>query len=307
MAAATAIRSKPARRGLSDRTLAVMLVAPVALLLVAFELAPLLVAFRDSLYNVGAAGTSDRFVGLANFSSVLAAPDVRAAFVRSATYVTGAVALQTLVGLVTALVLDQGLRGQLVWRGLNLFPYMVPAIVTTLMFRFLFNDTYGALNYVLVRAGLVHAPIGFLSDPHLVMFAIILITSWRHTPFMTIVILARLQSVSRDLVEAAVVDGAGRMAVFRHIVLPWIAPVLLIAMLLRTIWTATEFDFPYLTAFGGPLQASTVLPIQIYSLYVEQAQVGPAAALAVSLGVLLLAASAVYLRLYARAEHATRA
>ena len=305
MTTAAAIGGKASRRGLSDRGLALALVAPVALLLLAFELAPLLVAIRDSLYHVSPAGTGDRFIGLANFASVLAAPDVRFAFARSAVYVAGAVALQTLVGLVTALLLDQGLRGQLVWRGLNLFPYMVPAIVTTLMFRFLFNEIYGAFNYLLLKAGVVHAPISLLSNTHLVLFAIILITSWRHTPFMTIVILARLQSVSRELVESAIVDGAGRIAVFRHVVLPWIMPVLVIAMLLRTIWTATDFDFPYLTASGGPLQASTVLPIEIYSLYVEQVQVGKAAALAVVFGFFLLTASVVYLRLYAKAERAT--
>ena len=305
MARATAVEDKSLRRGLSDRALALALLSPVALLLLAFELVPLFAAIRDSLYNIAPAGARDTFVGLTNFVSVLTTPDIRFAFLRSSTYVIGAVALQTSVGLVTALLLDQGLRGQLVWRGLNLFPYMVPAIVTTLMFRFLFNETYGAVNYLMVKAGLVHAPISLLSDTHLVLFTIILITSWRHTPFMTIVLLARLQSVSRELVESAIVDGAGRIAIFRHIVLPWIMPVLVIATLLRMIWTATEFDFPYLTAFGGPLQASTVLPIEIYSLYVEQAQVGKAAALAVVLGLLLLGASIVYLRLYAKAEKAT--
>ncbi len=305
MASMPLAEGKPFRKGLSDRTLAIALLCPVALLLGAFELIPLLLAVRDSLYNVSPAGTGDTFAGLANFVSVFTGPDIRFAFARSLIYVTGAVALQTVAGLVTALLLDQGLRGQLVWRGLNLFPFMVPAIVTTLMFRFLFNESYGALSYLMVKAGLVHAPIRFLSDTHLVLFVIILITSWRHTPFMTIVILARLQSVPRDLIESAIVDGASGIAIFRHVMLPWIMPVLLIAMLLRTIWTGTEFDFPYLTAFGGPLQASTVVPIQIYSLYVEQLQVGKAAALAVSLGLLLLVVSVAYLRLYAKAEKGT--
>jgi multiple sugar transport system permease protein len=293
------------RRGLSDRQLALALILPTGVLLAVFELYPFIVAVRDSFFYLDLVGNApDKFVGLANYTSVLADPQTQAAFGRTFEFIVGSVGTQTLMGLLTALLLDQGLRGQLLWRGLNLFPYMVPAIVATMVFRFSFNELYGPVNYLLVASHLTKTSVGFLTDTHTIMFTVILISSWRHVPFMTIVFLARLQTVPGDLVEAAIVDGAGPLRVFRHIILPWLLPVMLVAMLLRTIWAGVEFDFPYLTAFGGPLHASTVVPIQIYSLYTEQNQIGKSAALAVCVGLVLVLASAVYLRFYKKLEQA---
>ena len=290
------------RRGLDDRRLAVLLVLPTMVLLAAFEVYPLLVALRDSLYHIDLVADTEQFVGLDNFRSVLLGSDTAVAARQSLEFIAGSLILQTVLGLVTALLLDQGLRGQNLWRGLNLFPYMVPAMVTTLVFRFSFNQIYGAVDYLLVSTHLASRPVPFLDDPNTIMFVVILVSSWRHTPFMTIVLLARLQTVRRDLIEAARVDGAGALSIFRHIVLPWLMPVLVIAMLLRTIWTAVEFDFPYLTAFGGPLKASTVVPIQIYVMYTQQLDVGGASALALCVGVVLFVASMGYLTIYRRLE-----
>lgn len=287
---------------LSDRQLAWICLTPCILVLGIFEFYPLLVAARDSLYNIDVLANAEHFVGVANFSAVLMDPATQAAFGRSVEFVVGSVALQTSMGLITAVLLDQGLRGQVIWRGINLVPYMVPAVVITMIARFSLNGVFGVVNYVLVASHIVAHPVAFLTDTHTVMVAVILISSWRNTPFMTIVLLARLQTLPRDLVEMATVDGAGRLALFRHVVLPWLMPVLLITMLLRTIWASVEFDFPYLTAFGGPLQGSTVVPIEIYSLYTEQLEIGKASALALCLGALLVVASAIYLWLYRRVE-----
>jgi multiple sugar transport system permease protein len=293
------------RRGLTDRQLALALILPTAILLGVFELYPFVVAVRDSFFYLDLVGSApDKFVGLANYTSVLGDPETHAAFIRTFEFIAGSVASQTIVGMITALLLDQGLRGQLLWRGLNLFPYMVPAIVATMLFRFSFNELYGPINYLLVASHLTKSSVPFLTDTHTIMFTVILISSWRHVPFMTIVFLARLQTVPGDLTEAAIVDGAGPLRVFRFIILPWLLPVILVAMLLRTIWAGVEFDFPYLTAFGGPLHASTVVPIQIYTLYTEQNQIGKSAALAVCVGLVLLLASSVYLRFYKKLEQA---
>lgn len=291
------------RRGLRDRPLAFLLLAPAAILLIVFELYPFAVALRDSFYHIAAiANAPDQFVGLGNYLSVLQDPATHDAFGRTLEFIVGSVATQTIFGFITALILDQGLRGQLVWRGLNLFPYMVPAIVATMLFRFSFNGTYGAVNYLIVQSHLSSQPIPFLTDTHTIMLVVIFISSWRHTPFMTIVMLARLQTVPHELVEAATVDGAGLLSRIRHVVLPWLLPVILIAMLLRTIWAGVEFDFPFLTAFGGPLSASTVVPIQIYDLYTQAQDVGRASALAICVGLVLALAAIVYLHYYRKVE-----
>ena len=290
-------------RGLSDKQLAVALILPTVLLLTMFELYPFLIAVRDSFFYLDLVGSApDQFVGLQNYISVLSDPETHAAFGRTLLFIVGSVVIQTAIGLVTALLLDQGLRGQLLWRGLNLFPYMVPAIVATMIFRFTFNELYGPLDYFLVANHLTKESISFLTDTHTIMWTVILISSWKHIPFMTIVFLARLQTVPKDLLEVARVDGAGHLNVFRYIILPWLLPVMLVAMLLRTIWAGVEFDFPFLTAFGGPLHASTVVPIEIWSLYTEQNQIGKSAALAICVALILLLASIGYLRYYRRLE-----
>lgn len=290
------------RLTLDDRKLAILLLVPAIVLIGAFEFYPLLLAMRDSLYQIDLTAGTEQFVGLDNFSSVLLSTDTAEAAVRSLEFIVGSLVIQTTLGLVTALLLDRGLRGQNLWRGLTLVPYMVPAIVTSLVFRFGFNQVYGAIDYLLVSTHMVSQPIPFLDDPNTIMLVVVLVSSWRHTPFMTIVLLARLQTVRRELIEAARVDGAGQLSIFRHVILPWLMPVLVIAMLLRTIWAAVEFDFPYLTAFGGPLKASTVVPIQIYVMYTQQLDVGRASALALCVGVVLFGASMGYLTIYRRLE-----
>ena len=119
---------------------------------------------------------------------------------------------------------------------------------------------------------------------------------------MVIVLLARLQTVPSDLTEAARVDGANAAQLFRDIIFPWLRPVLLIALLLRTIWTVNDFDVIYLLAFGGPVSATTTIPIEIRRLAFGQQDVGLASALAVLMAILVAAASFVFLRLYHRSE-----
>ena len=294
---------KRLRRGIGDRWLALLMLAPAGILLGVFELYPFVVALRDSFYQIQISGVvPDKWVGIQNYLDVLQDPATHDAFGRSLEFIVGSVVIQTILGLLTALVLDQALRGQLLWRGMNLFPYMVPAIVATLLFRFSFNGTYGIINYLIVQSHLSAQPVPFLTDPHTIMGVVIFISSWRHAPFMTIVFLARLQTVPKELIEASTVDGAGHVGRIRHVILPWLLPVMLIAMLLRTIWAGVEFDFPYLTAYGGPLSASTVVPIQIYDLYTQGEDVGRASALAVSVGILLAIAAIFYLRYYRKVE-----
>jgi multiple sugar transport system permease protein len=290
------------RRALTDRQLAVALVVPTAIMLIGFQLYPFLVAAHDSLFQTNPYTGSQSWYGLQNFAAVVQSPDVQQAFGRTLVFVVGCMVIQTVAGLIIALLLNSRLRGQSIARGLTFFPYMVPAIVAAMAFRFGFNEVYGVVDYYLVSLHIVKVPVPFLSNINTVMLTIIIVTSWKFIPFMTIALLARLQTLPLDLVEAATVDGAGRWRVFQYVTLPWLMPVLLIAMLLRTIWLGTEFDTPYLVAFGGPLQASTLVSMQIRSLYIDQFQVGEASALALITAVLLTIGAITYLRAYRRVE-----
>lgn len=289
-------------QGLSDRQLAALLVLPAAVLLLGFAVYPFLVAALDSFFRIDLLSGNRTFVGLANFEQVISDPDIQAAFARSVFWIVTNIAIQVVLGVGIALLLNARLRGQMLIRGLVLFPYMVPAIVAALVFRFLFSDTIGLVNYLLVSSGLVRQPISFLSSPDTVLPSLVIVNCWKYVPFMVIVVLARLQTVPSELYEAAALDGAGRAGSFWNITLPWIMPVLIVASLLRTIWTAYDFDLPYLLAFGGPLSASTTIPIEIKTLAYGEQQVGLASSLAVCVAILLVVAAFLYLRAYRRSE-----
>ena len=291
------------RQGLSDRQLGSLLVLPSAILLLAFAAFPFLQASFDSLFEIDFLSRSRTWVGLSNYTEVISSPEIRAAFLRSVVWTAGNVVIQVVLGVVVALLLNAKLKGQTVARGLVLVPYMVPAVVVALVFRFMFNDVTGLFNYLLLKVGLLDQPVDLLGSPTTVLPTLVAVNCWKYVPFVVIVVLARLQTVPGSLFEAAALDGAGRWLSFRHVTLPWIMPVVIVAMLLRTIWTAYDFDVPYLLAFGGPLDSSTTLPIEIRKLAFNDQALGTASALSVCVAILLVAGAVIYLRAYSRSEH----
>ncbi|GAA0999861.1 hypothetical protein GCM10009555_101600 [Acrocarpospora macrocephala] len=299
------VASKRAPRsaaGLSDRALAGLLLLAPALVLLVLVAYPSALAVLSSLFHVDFVTGARRSPGGANYLTVFTDPAIRAATWRTIAWSVGNLAIQVVAGVACALVLNAGLRGQTLARGLVLFPYMVPAVVATLIFRYLFNDVTGLVNYLSQQVGLIDQPVNFLGDPDTVLPTLILVNCWKYTPFITLIVLARLQTVPRSLYDAARLDGAGRLALFRSITLPWIAPSLLAAALLRTIWTAYDFDLPYLLAYGGPVDASTTLAIQIRKVAFDQQDIGLASALSVCFAILLVAAAVPYVRSFRRSE-----
>ena len=291
-----------ARTARSDQRLAYAFVLPSAVLLLGLAVFPFFQAAFDSLFHVDLLTRSGPFVGLRNYVTLVESPEVRGAVLRTSGWTIANVTVQTILGMAIALLLNARLRGQTLARGLVLFPYMVPAIVAALIFRFMFNDTVGVVNYLLLSSHLLREPLTWLSAPDTALPAAIAVNCWKYTPFMVIVFLARLQTVPRELYDAARIDGASSLKTFRYITLPWTLPVILIAMLLRTIWTANDFDLLYLLAFGGPLGATTTVPVEIRALAFDHQDVGLASALAVCVAIGLCLAAWVYLRAYRRSE-----
>ncbi|MGH2558198.1 MAG: carbohydrate ABC transporter permease [Thermomicrobiales bacterium] len=288
--------------GLSDKQLALLLVLPTAVLLLLFSVYPVIQAAWDSFYRIPLATRAEEFIGLDNYRRIWQEESIRDAFYRTLLWTVTNVVVQSVLGLLIALVLNAKLRGQDAARGLVLFPYMVPAIVVATIFRFTFNDLTGIANYWLQKVPGVDQSILFLADPDIALLTVTMVNCWKYTPFMVIVLLARLQTVPRDLTEAARIDGANPLQSFRDVTFPWLRPVLLIALLLRTIWTVNDFDVIYLLAFGGPLGATTTVPIEIRRLAFGQQDLGLASALAIVMALLVATASFVYLRLYHRSE-----
>ena len=286
----------------SDRLLAVLMILPAAILITAFALYPVIQGLIASLYQINSATLEMRYIGLANYQDVLGQDLFWQSLLRSAIWVIFGLIGQLALGLGISLLIHQELRGRNIARGLVLFPYLVPAIVIALTWRFILDPTLGVFNRLLLDFGLIQRPLAVLADPDTALVFVIFAGIWKYTPFFVIMLLARLQVIPIEQEEAAKLDGASTWQVFRYVTLPWLMPVLIIAVLLRTIWSFNEFEMVYLFAFGGPLFATTTIPVLVQYFAFSARQIGNAAAVA-SLGVgLLLLLAWGYFRLYSRAE-----
>jgi multiple sugar transport system permease protein len=287
---------------ISDRALALLLLAPAAILIFVFALLPVIQGVLVSLNRVQPATLEMSFIGIDNYEAILTNPVFWESLWRTLVYVAVSNAVALVLGLGISLLVHQELIGRNLARGLVLFPYLVPAIVIALTWRFMLDPTLGVINAGLTNIGLIDRPIAFLARPDSAMLVVIFAGIWKYTPFMIIMFLARLQVIPVELEEAARLDGANRFQLFRYITLPWLMPVIIIAMLLRTIWSFNEFEMVYLFSFGGPLFSTTTLPVYVRYLAFDARNLGQAAATAAMMLLLLLGMAWAYFRMYARAE-----
>lgn len=290
---------------LTDRWLAVVMVAPALLVMAAYVVYPLISVVSNSFHawNFSSLTGPGQWVGLDNFRAILAGPDFMPNFRRSIYFTAGNVITQTTFGFAIALLLHAQLPGRNIARGSIFFPFIVPVVVAALIWQFMFNDLTGVINYLLQSSHIIDKPLGWLSSPKAAMNTVILVSTWKALPFMIILFLARLQSVPDDLIEAAHIDGCNSFQLLWYIVLPWLWPVIVVAVLLRTIWSLNEFDMPYLLTQGGPNGSTTVLPVYIRELLIDNLDLGRAAAVSVIMLVLLLVLGLLYGLIYRQTEH----
>ena len=169
-------------------------------------------------------------------------------FYQGVIYGIGSVILQLGLGIGIALVLNEEFKGRNLVRGLSLLPYVIPFVIGILVFRWLLEPVYGFVNYLIVSIG--GKPVAWLGKEY-IMLTLIIISVWIFTPFVTVSVLARLQTIDQSLYDSAKVDGAGKLMRFRHVTLPALREVIFVVVILRTLWMFTKFDVPYLLAATG--------------------------------------------------------
>jgi len=235
-------------------------------------------------------------VGLANYAKFLHDPEAAAYLERTAVWVVASLACQFSIGLTLALLLNRPLRLRAVYRAVALVPWVTPPVVAALIWRWIFHEQWGIVNATLMGAHLTTQPVRWLSDPTLVWVSLLVMSTWRFSPFWYVNILAGLQTIPREMYDAASVDGAGSVAKLWHITLPFLRPVLSVLFLLETIWRANEFGTIWVMTEGGPGKATTTLAILIYQTSFQFYRIGYAASIAVTLTVLLSVFALLYLR-----------
>lgn len=248
------------------------------------------------------AGGHTAWVGFQNYKRAWDEGLLALSMRNSIIFTGSTVVFSFVLGFVVALLLNSIHRGSSVYRIIIVLPWVIAPVVAAITWRWLFDDTFGFVNYILERLGLMDpaAPIVWLGEPSLAFIPVIMASVWRFFPFCTIMILAGLQAVSRDLLEAADIDGANRWQRFTHVTIPQVRSVLVVVALLAFIWNFNEFGIVQVMTQGGPLQSTMVLPVLIRNLAYLSLRLGTASALSVMLAVVLLIFSAVYLRMVER-------
>jgi len=276
-------------------------IAPAALVIVLVVVVPLARAAWMSLFDITLIRPDDQpFVGLGNYIDQLTSPAFWAAVWRSLFFTVASTSLELLLGLALALLMDQPLRGRWLLRTLIILPWALPTIVNALMWRWIDNAEYGALNALLTQLGLLGDYKIWLSNSDLAMWMVIVADVWKMTPLVAILLLAALQSVDRELVEVAKVDGATAFQAFRLIVLPLLTPVILIVLVLRTMEAFKVFDIIWIMTGGGPANATQTIAIYAYQTAFQGYDFGAGAALGYLIAVIIMALAAIYLRLLGR-------
>lgn len=282
---------------LSDRQVGVLFMLPLILAVGVFLVWPIAEAVRLSFVRYNPLRPDEQpFVGLDNYLFVLDDPLFWESFWQAIVWTGWSTALQAVIGVGLAMLLHQPLKGMNAFRGLLLFPYIVPTVVIALNWRWLFNSEIGIVNHLLMSAGVIDERIAWLSTPSMAMTSAILLNVWKYTPFVVIVVLARLQTIPTELYDAAKVDGAGALRRFRDITLPQLAEVLAVVIVFRTIWTFNKFEEIYLLTRGGPGTSTYNLALYAFDQSIANLRMGVGAAAGVIMLLLLLAGSMLYIR-----------
>jgi len=229
---------RPSRRLREDRILAAVLLAPALLIIAVVTIYPLLHSFWISLHawNLMKPKEGNPFVGLDNYINTLTDPIFLDSLRVTIIFTIAAVVIEISLAMGIALILNRKFIGRGLVRMLALLPWAVPAVVNGIMWKWILNPSYGALNGLLYSLGLIDEYVIWLGSPELALAMVVVADLWKETPFIMLLLLAALQTIPKDLYEAATVDGANVVQSFFRITLPLIQPVLFVAIALRTIW-----------------------------------------------------------------------
>ena len=283
----------------ADNRVGVLFILPFVATAVVFMVFPVAEAVRMAFFHIDPLNpAAQRFAGLDNFRTLFADALFWKSFRNAAVWTGTSIVLQTVLGVALALLLHLPLRGISIFRGLLLFPYIVPTVVIALILQWMLNPDLGIVNHALKEAGIISDNVYWLSTPSMAMASTIALNVWKYTPFVTICVLARLQTIPLELYDAAKVDGASTIRRFLDITLPQLSEVLVVVVVFRTIWTFNKFEEIYLLTRGGPGTSTFNLAIYSFEQSIANLKMGVGAAAGVVMMALLFVGSILYIRLF---------
>jgi multiple sugar transport system permease protein len=295
-------RRGPVTRLLEDeRWLALVLLLPTMVLLALFIAYPFVKGVELSVTDakVGVPGV---FVGLNNFIALAQDSIFRVAVWNTVVYTAVTTVFKLAFGLWLALLLNRHFKGKALTRAFVLLPFIIPTVLSTFAWKWMFDPTFSVINWALFRLGLITGRINWLGDPNLAMISVIIVNIWRGVPFYAISLLAGLQTISPELDDAAAIDGARPWQRFWHVTWPLLLPVTMVVVLFSIIQTFADFQLVYVLTGGGPANATQLFATYAYQIGIGTGLLSQGAAISLAMFPVLLVVVIVQLLYIRRVE-----
>jgi multiple sugar transport system permease protein len=287
----------------NQRVLAVALLAPGVIILTVFIAYPFVMAIWFALTDISV-GAAARFVGMANFAKAWEDTIFQTAFKNTFFYTFWATVFKLTLGMWLALLLNRHFRFKRIIRASMLLPFIIPTVLSTFAWRWMFDPTFSVINWTLYHTGWISDRLPFLSNGDWAMWCAILVNTWRGMPFFAITLLAGLQTINPDLHEAAALDGANAWNRFWHVTWPLLLPVTLVVVVFSVIQTFSDFQLIYVLTGGGPANSTHLVATYAYQIGVASGLLGQGAAISLFMFPVLFAVVWVQLRYLKRMESA---
>jgi len=278
---------------INNRYKNLLFLIPLILVFIIFIFYPFFQTIKLSFFKQTLAGDKN-FIGLKNYYRVFRSDDFYNLFYNTLLWTIGATVLKVGSGLLVALLLYREFKFKGLVMMIVMLPWAMPYSVSHIIWRWIFDASYGHLNSLLMKLNIIQLPLGWLANPKFSLWGIIIANSWTGMPFCAFSILAGLYSIPKDVYDAASIDGTNSLQKFRYITLPMIKSVIMLITALVVIWTFTNFGAIWLMTKGGPLKSSTTFIIEIYLNAFQKINPGYASALSVISALFLLVLSSVY-------------
>jgi multiple sugar transport system permease protein len=292
----------PITRLLEDeRWLAVVLLLPTVILLGLFIAYPFVEGVLLSVTDAKV-GVPGHFVGLENFEKLWNDSIFRVAVRNTFVYTIVTTIFKLALGLWLAMLLNRHFKGKALTRAFILLPFIIPTVLSTFAWKWMFDPTFSVINWTLYKLSLINSRINWLGDPDLAMISIILVNVWRGVPFYAISLLAGLQTISPELQEAAAIDGARPWQRFWHVTWPLLLPVTMVVVLFSVIQTFADFQLVYVLTGGGPANATHLFATYAYQIGIGTGLLSEGAAISLAMFPVLLIVVIIQLLYIRRVE-----
>lgn len=279
-----------------NKVLPYLLVAPLVIWVLVTVFVPVINVLFESFRSTTYVGTVGKYVGFKNYRNILKDANYWSAWLKSLQWLLGCTVLQTILGFCTALLLNGNGRLRSLARTWSVIPWVIPTIVVSIMWQWLFNSSYGLINSILKNLGLIKEGINFFSGAR-AMWTLIVMNVWHWFPFTMIIILAGLSTIPETLYESAEVDGASKWQQFRFITMPGLSKITFALVVIGTLWCFNIFDMIFISTEGGPLNLTTTVPVYIYREAFRNFKIGRSSAASIITAVLLVVLVLILARL----------